>query len=288
MADRLRMMVVEDDRDTAEMLTAYFEAQGYEVTAVAWGQDAVRHAQLEDLPDLILLDIRLPDMDGYEVCKRLRTHRRTQNVPVIFLTEKRERSDRLSGLELGAVDYITKPFDIQDLRLRVRNILRRSKYQTLVHPVTGLPYDELVEERMRVLLNQHNWALLTVTVGGLDAFADRYGFVARDDALRALALMMNNSVAESQIDPDTAFVGQLNDTSFIIIGDGGRGVELLDRLTNRVRQSLHYFYPAKERSADTEPPPDLKLGVGLITDQTGSFTDFEALKLAGLHSVQTL
>ena len=157
MADRLRMMVVEDDRDTAEMLTAYFEAQGYEVTAVAWGQDAVRHAQLEDLPDLILLDIRLPDMDGYEVCKRLRSHRRTQNVPVIFLTEKRERSDRLSGLDLGAVDYITKPFDIQDLRLRVRNILRRSKYQTLVHPVTGLPYDELVEERMRVLLNQHNW-----------------------------------------------------------------------------------------------------------------------------------
>ena len=150
MTDRPRMMVVEDDRDTAEMLAAYFEAQGYAVTPVAWGADAVRQAQEGAAPDLILLDIRLPDMDGFEVCKRLRSHRRTQYVPIIFLTEKRERGDRLSGLELGAVDYITKPFDVQDLRLRVRNILRRSKYQTLVHPVTGLPNQELVDERLNV------------------------------------------------------------------------------------------------------------------------------------------
>ncbi len=222
MTDRPRMMVVEDDRDTAEMLAAYFEAQGYDVTPVAWGADAVRQAQEGAVPDLILLDIRLPDMDGFEVCKRLRSHRRTQYVPIIFLTEKRERGDRLSGLELGAVDYITKPFDVQDLRLRVRNILRRSKYQTLVHPVTGLPNQELVDERLNVLLNQHNWALLTIQAGGLDAFADRYGFVARDDALRALALLMNNSVNEGQSDPDKSFVGQFNDNSFIIIVEAGR------------------------------------------------------------------
>lgn len=288
MTDRLRMMVVEDDRDTAEMLTAYFEAQGYDVTTLAWGQDALHYAQQEELPDLILLDIRLPDMDGYDVCKQLRSHRRTQNVPIIFLTEKRERNDRLSGLELGAVDYVTKPFDIQDLRLRVRNILRRSKYQTLVHPVTGLPYDHLVEERLKVLLTHQNWALLTISIGGLDAFADRYGFVARDDALRALALMMSNTVSESQADLDTTFVGQLSDTSFVIISDANRGGDLRDRLTGRIRQSLHYFFPAKERSSATEPPPDLKLAVGLITDHTGRFADLEALKQAGLQSLQLL
>ena len=288
MTDRLQMMVVEDDRDTAEMLTAYFEAQGYNVSAVAWGQDAVRQAQQETLPDLILLDIRLPDMDGYEVCKRLRAHRRTQHVPVIFLTERRERSDRLSGLELGAVDYITKPFDIQDLRLRVRNILRRSRYQTLIHPVTGLPYDELVEERLRVMLTQRNWALLTVSIDGLNAFADRYGFVARDDALRALALMMNNALSESQIDSDTSFVGQLNDATFVIISDVARGNDLRDRLTARVRQAVHYFYPARERGVANEPPPALKFSVGLLTDQTGSYADKDALKAAALKSVQPL
>src|SRR5512139_2187337 len=79
MTTRPRMMVVDDDRDTAEMLMAYFEAQGYEVVIAAWGQDAVRLAQQESVPDLVLLDIRLPDIDGYEVCKQLRSHRRTQN-----------------------------------------------------------------------------------------------------------------------------------------------------------------------------------------------------------------
>src|SRR5512135_2628013 len=248
MTDRPRMMVVEDDRDTAEMLAAYFEAQGYAVTPVSWGADAVRQAQEGEPPDLILLDIRLPDMDGFEVCKRLRSHRRTQFVPIIFLTEKRERGDRLSGLELGAVDYITKPFDVQDLRLRVRNVLRRSRYHTLVHPVTGLPHQELVDERLNVLLSQHDWALLTIQAGGLDGFADRYGFVARDDALRALALLMNNSVNEGQADPDSSFVGQLNDNSFIIVVDAGRAPELCHRLATRIQQSTHFFYPAKEQT----------------------------------------
>jgi DNA-binding response OmpR family regulator len=285
MTDRPRMMVVEDDRDTAEMLVAYFEAQGYDVTSVAWGADAVRQATEDAAPDLILLDIRLPDMDGFEVCQRLRSHRRTQHVPIIFLTERRERGDRLSGLELGAVDYITKPFDVQDLRLRVRNILRRSKYQTLVHPVTGLPNQDLVDERVAILVNQRDWALLMLQVGGLDAFADRYGFVARDDALRALALLMNNAVNEGQSDPDASFVGQLNDTTFVILVEAGRAADLRDRLLARIKQSLDFFYPAKERSASSQRP-DLTFALGLITAQDGPYANGEAVKQAGLNSLQ--
>lgn len=287
MADRPHLLVVEDDRDTAEMLVAYFEAQGYEVATVAWGYDAVRYVLNERAPDVILLDIRLPDMDGYEVCKQLRAHRRSENIPIIFLTERRERSDRLSGLELGAVDYITKPFDIQDLRLRVRNVLRRSKYMTLVHPVTGLPNAELVDERLRVLLMQHNWAMLTLEVSGLDAFADRYGFVARDDALRALALMMNNTATDGLAEPDSSFVGQLTDTSFIIISDAHRTGELREKLAARLRQSVNFFYPARERSA-TEPRPELKFALGVITEQAGPYLDNNALRDAGLKSLQPL
>lgn len=287
MTDRPRMMVVEDDRDTAEMLAAYFEAQGYDVTPVAWGADAIRQAQEGTPPDLILLDIRLPDMDGFEVCKRLRSHRHTQHTPIIFLTERRERGDRLSGLELGAVDYITKPFDVQDLRLRVRNILRRSKYQTLVHPVTGLPNQELVGERLKTLLKQPEWALLTIRADGLDSFADRYGFVARDETLRALALVMNNSVNEGQPDPDSSFVGQLSDDSFVIIVAAERAEELRERLIMRIKQSLNFFYPAKER-ATADERPQLTFALGVITAQNGPYADSEALKEAGLNSLQPM
>ncbi|PVE32348.1 hypothetical protein DC030_15185, partial [Enterococcus faecalis] len=102
----------------------YFKVQGYQVFHASRGEDAVRMIT-EAAPDIAVLDIRLPDIDGYEVCRRLRQNRRMHDLPVIFLTEKREREDKLIGLELGAVDYITKPFDIQELRLRVRNALRR-------------------------------------------------------------------------------------------------------------------------------------------------------------------
>lgn len=138
-----KILIIEDDLDVAEMLNAYFRVQGYEVFTVNWGEDGVRSC-LTVQPDLVILDIRLPDIDGYEVARRLRGDRRTSEVPIIFLTEKRDRSDRLQGLELGADDYITKPFDVQELRLRVRNALKRVSQGSLTNPVTGLPEGALV------------------------------------------------------------------------------------------------------------------------------------------------
>ena len=288
MPDQPRILVVEDDHDTAEMLMAYFEAQGYDVASSAWGQDAVQVAQQEPVPDLILLDIRLPDMDGYEVCKLLRAQRRTTDVPVIFLTERRERSDRLSGLELGAVDYITKPFDIQELRLRVRNALQRSQFQSLVHPITGLSSEQLVDERLSSLLTRQNWVVMTIGVGGLDEFADQYGFVARDDVLRALALVLSNSAAEGQTDADASFVGQMSDTSFVLVAEAGRAAELRDRITARLRQSVNYFYPAKERDLPAGERPQLIFSLGVLTDQNGPYSNHQALKLAAINAMKTL
>src|SRR5690348_8621761 len=119
-SDKPRILIVEDDLDLSDMLDAYFRVQNYDVLTAAWGRDAIKIGAEETI-NLIMLDIRLPDINGYEVCRQLRTQRKTQDVPIIFLTEKRDRVDRLQGLELGVVDYITKPFDIQELRLRVRN-----------------------------------------------------------------------------------------------------------------------------------------------------------------------
>jgi DNA-binding response OmpR family regulator len=125
MSDKPQILIVEDDLDLAEMLNAYFRVQNYEVLTAAWGEEALKISREQTL-QLIMLDIRLPDIDGYEICRQLRTQRRTQDVPIIFLTEKRDRVDKLQGLELGVVDYITKPFDIQELRLRVRNAISRA------------------------------------------------------------------------------------------------------------------------------------------------------------------
>src|SRR5262245_1439903 len=133
-----KILIVEDTVDIATMLQFYFGGQGFQARMVHRGADALT-ATRQWSPNLILLDIRLPDIDGYDVCRQLRQNLRTSHVPIIFLTEKNEKSAKLAGLELGVDDYITKPFDIEELHLRVLNALKRASQESLTNPVTGLP-----------------------------------------------------------------------------------------------------------------------------------------------------
>ncbi len=253
-----KIFIVEDDLDLSEMLSAYFRVQGYDVSTASRGEDAVV-AISKDIPDVAVLDIRLPDIDGFEVCRRLRRARRTQNLPVIFLTEKRERDDKLSGLELGAVDYITKPFDIQELRLRVRNALRRARLSTLLNPVTGLPEGALVKERVDQMLSRPDWGVVLAGIRGLDKFRDRFGFVAADDVSRAVTLMIANAVQESGTGDD--FVGHADSGDFLILTSAERSPKLAERCIVRLQPSIQYFYPALDRQRLHEIPEGDRLGV---------------------------
>ncbi len=245
MADpKSKILIVEDDPDVAEMLTAYFRTQDYEVFTVNWGEDGVRSA-LQVNPDLAILDIRLPDIDGYEVARRLRTDRRTSEIPIIFLTEKRDRADRLQGLELGADDYITKPFDVQELRLRVRNALKRVSQGSLTNPVTGLPEGALVDEKLSEVLGKEGTSLLFVSIQNMATFREAYGFVASDDVLRAVSLMIVNTMREFSRPED--FLGHLSATEFVLIVLPSNLAALSDKLRSRLEQSVEYFYPIKDR-----------------------------------------
>jgi len=279
-----RLLIVEDDLDLAEMLAAYFRVHGYEVTSAAWGEDAVRLSQAAP-PDLAILDIRLPDIDGYDVCRRLRTQRRTQDVPVIFLTEKRDRVDKLAGLELGVVDYITKPFDIQELRLRVRNTLRRAVHTAYVNSVTHLPEGAAVAARVAALIDRSEaWSAVEIAVEGLPVFRERYGFVAADDVLRAVALMIGNALRDRPREAD--FAGHLDAHSFVILTDHAHAGLLRERLEARLQQSIAFFYPLKDRAQDRAQArahrggPALRLFISQLDSGAGPFADVSALRRA--------
>lgn len=284
MTEKSYILIVEDDLDLSEMLNAYFRVQGYEVQTAAWGEDAIRLTH-EEPPDLVVLDIRLPDIDGYEVCRRLRTHRRTQDIPIIFLTEKRDRVDKLTGLELGVVDYITKPFDIQELRLRVRNAMRRASQASLVNPVTNLPEGAVVDEKLgATVISERPWAVLLMTIMGLDNFREMYGFVASDDVLRAVSLMMNNAVRDVGGEED--FIGHMAPHDFVIITTEEHLNTIRERIEMRLSQSMEYFYPLKDREKAKQAMEEhrLKLVIGQVRHTEGPFMDLDALKNAVLHS----
>ncbi|MBE2199310.1 MAG: response regulator [Anaerolinea sp.] len=278
-----KIFIVEDDIDLSEMLTAYFKVQGYQVFHASRGEDAVRMIT-EAAPDIAVLDIRLPDIDGYEVCRRLRQNRRMHDLPVIFLTEKREREDKLTGLELGAVDYITKPFDIQELRLRVRNALRRFQRNAQVNPITGLPEGSMMVERLEEALRRPDWGVVLAEVRGLNKFRDKYGFVAADDVSRAVTLMLTNAVQEMGNAED--FVGHADTGDFLLVTSSANSSKLARRCEMRLSASIPYFYPALERHRikDLSDAERLDVHVVCLSSKEHQFTNLDNLFVALANS----
>lgn len=240
------ILIVEDDLDIADMLTQYFQAQGYHVRSSNWGEDGIRSC-LANPPDLVVLDIRLPDIDGFEVARRLRTNHRTKDIPIIFLTEKRERMDRLKGLELHAEDYITKPFDIQELRIRIRNVLERSQRTSLINPVTELPEGSWVDDQLATALQSTEAGLLFIKIQNVDLFREVYGFVAADDLMRAIARILQDAVRDHGSPGD--FLGHISPADFIILTQKAHLSAIKDALAHRLDHSFDFFYRDQDRQS---------------------------------------
>jgi len=279
-----RILVVEDDLDIANMLRIYFDSQGYEVHVAGRGGDALELCR-KKLPQVIVLDIMLPDMDGYEVCKRLRSNLRTSHIPIMFLTQRDERTDKIAGLELGADDYITKPFDIEELKFRIQNAVARTTRESLTNPVTGLPSGKLIEEQLRLLMRKDGWAILYLGLKDFGPFNEVYGFVAGDDVLRFTAMVVGEAVDELGTPED--FIGHTAANDFIVITAAGQAQAIKEKVTDRFAAEVGTFYHFKHREQgyitiqDPEGQerrvPLMTLAVGIITHQDGPFADIREI-----------
>jgi PleD family two-component response regulator len=262
---KARLLIVEDDTDISKMLKIFFSGQNYEVDTALRGADALEKTR-QNLPHLIVLDIMLPDIDGFEVCRILRTHTRTSHVPIIFLTQKDERSDRLQGLELGADDYITKPFDIEELKLRVQRAIARAEQQSLTDPRSGLPSGRLIEEQLRRIIRLESWSFLDMRIKNFEPFRDVYGFVAADNVLRFTAMLLGEVVDEVGTEND--FIGHAGGDNFIIITTQEDSESIQKRVTERFANEVlaHYTFIDRERGyIVTEAGDGSEQRTGLMT-----------------------
>jgi two-component system phosphate regulon response regulator PhoB len=169
--------LIEDEEDIREVVEYNLRREGYRVTAVGSGEEALA-AIAKDRPALILLDLMLPGIDGLELCRRLKKDNRTESIPVIMVTAKGEESDIVAGLELGAEDYITKPFGPKVLVARVRTVLRRNARQMPEdNEVIRLHDIEINPGRREVLVKGQAVELTFTEFGVLHALARRPGWV---------------------------------------------------------------------------------------------------------------
>ena len=273
--DKSKILIIEDDPDVAEMLNAFFRGQGFDVAISNWGEEGILNVTT-NRPDLIILDIRLPDIDGYEVARRLRADRKSSNIPIIFLTEKRDRADRLQGLEIGADDYITKPFDVQELKLRVRNAIRRAEMGTLTNPITGLSEGDIVLEQIKEALKSDNWAFLLISISHIDYFREKYGFVASDDVIRAVSLMINNFLNEF-ITKD-GFLGHFSSNEFILIANLDTVFSLEEHINVRLKQALEYFYPVIDRELISNSNERIMVNTIVLSIRDGKLKTIDEVK----------
>jgi PleD family two-component response regulator len=275
-----RILVVEDDFDISNMLRIYFSGQGYDVQVAPRGGDALTLTR-KQLPQLIVLDIMLPDMNGYDVCRELRSTTRTSHIPIIFLTQKDERSDKIAGLELGADDYITKPFDIEELKLRVKNQIERAERDNYTDPISGLPSSSLIEEKLRELMREDKvWTYLDLKIVNFEPFKEVYGFVAGGDVLRFMALLMGEVLDEHGTPND--FAGHAGSDNFVIVSYAEKADPLIELLTKRFTEEVqqHYTFIDRDRGfmmKDEEKVPLMTLALGHVSNATRQFADIREI-----------
>jgi PleD family two-component response regulator len=233
------------------------------------------------MPNLIILDIMLPDINGYEVCRELRTHSRTSFIPIIFLTQKDDLSDKLQGLELGADDYITKPFDFGELRLRIKNAIAHAARETYVDPHSGLPSGRQIEDSLREVINDEDWALMDIEILNLKGLNDAYGFLQGNEVLRLMGLTLNNVLNEVGSLDD--FAGHAGSTSFVVITKEELAPRIFESVKEQFVKKAHTFYSFIDRDqgyvelADGVQLPLVDLAVGIVSPNTHDFSDIREI-----------
>jgi PleD family two-component response regulator len=235
-----RILLAEDDPHIREIVALQLSIAGYTAIEAPDGLAALERAG-EELPDLALLDVMMPGLDGYEVCRRLRASYRTRHIPIIFLTAKASLDDKLSGLGDGANDYITKPFEMNELLSRVRNALEWSRQQRSASPLTGLPGNLSIDAEVRRRLDAHQpFALLSVDIDSFKSFNDRYGYARGDDTIRTLARILEEAVQRPGV--REAFVGHIGGDDLVVLCHPGDAEDVADRIVAEFDRAVPGMY----------------------------------------------
>ncbi|MEA2508337.1 MAG: hypothetical protein QOG21_419 [Actinomycetota bacterium] len=216
--ERQLVLVADDDEDIVRFVEINLRLEGFEVATAPDGEEALRMA-FEILPDLVLLDVMMPKIDGFEVCQKLRNDSKTKGISVIMLTAKSLSADKVVGLTAGADDYIIKPFDPMELIARVKSAMRRSKEMRDINPLTQLPGNVQIQAEVQQRVETGSpFALLYADLDNFKAFNDHYGFLRGDGAIKLLATTIALAVERHGAQGDT-FIGHVGGDDFIVAMD---------------------------------------------------------------------
>ncbi len=275
------ILVIDDDPDVRSVVDITLRLAGFDVATAPDGETGLEEA-LKQRPDLILLDLMMPRMDGYEVCRRLRADGRLSHIPVIMLTAKAQLTDKIAGLEHGADDYVTKPFDTEELAARVQATLRRALDSRSVSPLTGLPGNVRIEQELsRRVDADEPMAVLYADLNSFKAYNDHYGFLRGDDAIRVVAEALRS--AASRVGDESTFVGHIGGDDFVVIIDPGEAEDMAEAIIEEFDAKVPDLYDPEDREVgyiEVEDRqgrmhrfPPVSVSIGIVTNEKRAFED---------------
>lgn len=240
-----KILVIDDTELMVRLITDILEKEGYEVVSADNGSEGIQKVAAEK-PDLVLLDVIMPGINGFEVCKILREDESNNLMPIIILTAQGNEDDKLTGLELGADDYILKPFNPRELVSRVNNTLRRIDRNRWANPLTGLQGNlEIQAEINHRIAKGMPLAVIYIDMDNFKAFNDVYGFASGDRAIKLTADIIADNVHLSGTQCD--FIGHIGGDDFIVITKPQSALKICEGIVNDFDAKIVTLYSDKDR-----------------------------------------
>jgi len=248
------ILIVDDEKNNIDLLVNLLKKE-YDTLVARSGRKAISLAQSVNPPDLILLDIVMPEMDGYEVCRVLQSNRYTKDIPIIFVTAMCEDDDEYKGLGLGAIDYITKPIRPAIVEARVKNHIQRhlalkelerlNRLALDANPSTGLPGNNSIADAITQAINEHRKVcVIHADLDFFKAFNDKYGFARGDDVIQFTGNLFRQMLSE--INNEFAFIGHIGGDDFVLITPSSSCQEIAKKIIERFDQEIRKFYDAED------------------------------------------
>ncbi|MBN1288322.1 MAG: response regulator [Actinobacteria bacterium] len=281
-----KILVIDDEVLLLEVMKTNLEIEGYEVITEMSGETGLVSAVVEQ-PDIIILDIMMPDLDGWEICRRLRSDTRTKYIPVIMLTALDKTHHVVKGFECGADDYLAKPFENPELFARIKAVLTKASKGMVVDPLTNLPGKHQIYEETRKRLEQRGkfFAFIYIDISNLRRVNYRYGVERGDNLIRSVANIIRDLVV-----PDEEFLGYMGEDDFVMLSVPVRVDQIFGNLTKRFDETIYEICPElRDEDVNTDNP--VKLAVSVVTNEQKQFGDplqvknvaLEVLKKARNH-----
>jgi len=276
----VKILIVDDDPDIRDVLKLTLAEENYTILEAGDGEEALKVITSKPL-DLVLLDYKIPKINGPDVVKKVRNDLLLRHLPIIMVTGKRELEDKVGGMDAGADDYITKPFEPKELLARIRMTLRRTERDLEANPLTRLPGNvSILNELSRHIEINSLFAVAYVDLDKFKSYNDKYGFECGDDVIRETARILIKAVHEKG-NPDD-FIGHIGGDDFVIITTPEKADNLCQQIINDFKKKSPYFYNeedrqrgyiiAHDRKDKEEKVSLLSISIGLVTNEAHKIT----------------